>query len=192
MKPCFIFLITIFCFDNSFGQITKGNWLAGGTGSLFSYNGTYRSPNYNYDSKYTQIDLSASVGYFITDKLALGLRPVFSQFKGEITSEGGGITNMKKYGIGPFGRYYFLSVDRPFNIVGDISYQYGINDWHGQSGNINYFSAMAGPVIYFNTSVGLEVLLGYTSRKEDIRNSHEESRKGFQVGVGFQIHLEKE
>jgi len=50
---------------------------------------------------------------------------------------------------------------------------------------------LAGPVIYFNSSVGLEVLLGYSSSLEDVENANKEVRKGFQVAVGFQIHLEK-
>ena len=51
---------------------------------------------------------------------------------------------------------------------------------------------MAGPVIFFNTIAGIEVLIGYSSRYEDEKSSFEDSRKGLQVEIGFQIHLEKE
>ncbi len=50
---------------------------------------------------------------------------------------------------------------------------------------------MAGPVIFFNTSVGLEFLLGYSSSIEDIKDRYKNSIQGFQIGIGFQIHLEK-
>jgi hypothetical protein len=52
---------------------------------------------------------------------------------------------------------------------------------------------MAGPEVFFNSAVGLEVLLGYKSSAEDINNAphaYSDKRKGFQVIVGFQIHLE--
>jgi hypothetical protein len=60
-------------------------------------------------------------------------------------------------------------------------------------GSINTFSASAGPVIYFNSSVGMEFLLGYYSRKEVIQQNGDiiNHQKGFQIGIGFQIHLEK-
>ena len=57
---------------------------------------------------------------------------------------------------------------------------------------------MVGTVVYFNSCVGIEFLLGYSSSLENIEGFREdaedflkETRKGFQMGIGFQIHLEK-
>lgn len=61
MKPFYILILIIFIANSAFGQITQGLWMAGGAGSLFAYNGKYRSPNYNYESELTQIDISASI-----------------------------------------------------------------------------------------------------------------------------------
>jgi hypothetical protein len=189
-------LISIISFSlTAKSQLDKGIWLAGGSGTLYSYNQTYSSPSNNTTSKYTNIELSASIGYFAIDKLVLGLRPSFSSFKGEVTSQGGLITNSKKYSIGPFARYYFLNTDKHYNILTDISYQFGVNKNAlppKEHGKLNSFSVMAGPEIFFNSSVGLEILLGYSIKEESIngQTGYQDNRKGFQVSVGLQIHLE--
>ena len=83
----------IFCFallfsKNSHAQIDKGIWLVGGSGKFYSYNSTYNSTSYSNEAKYTQIDLSPTIGYFVADKLALGIKPTFSSIKGKVTSAG--------------------------------------------------------------------------------------------------------
>ena len=124
-------LVSLFYSTIATAQLDKGVWLGGGSGSFYSYNETYTSPTYNNTAKYTTIDVSASLGFFFIDKLAAGLRPTFSSYKGEVTSPGGGKTNSYKIAIGPFARYYFLNTDKPFNILADVSYQFGINKYLG-------------------------------------------------------------
>lgn len=186
----FIFIASSF-FVTANGQITKGNWLVGGAGSFYSYNNAYTSAAYSNEAEYTRIDIGANVGYFVADKIAFGLRPTFSSFAGRVTSTGGLSTNVQRYFLGPFSRYYFLNTDKQTNILADVSYQLGLFNAGGQKGNLSSFSAMAGPVVYFNSSVGMEFLLGYKYSKDDIEDASVEIRKGFQVTVGFQIHLEK-
>ncbi|MEP6677159.1 MAG: hypothetical protein ABJA78_18505 [Ferruginibacter sp.] len=197
MKNAFFLfsLITISIVAKS--QISKGNWLVGGSGSLYSYNEDYQTtpPVNSVQYKYLNVDISASIGYFLLDKIVLGLRPAFSWFKGKGVSftgnASGGSTDNKRYQIGPFGRYYFLKKDKEFNIVGDISYQYGVVDLNDPSnGHLNTFTISAGPVLYFNSSVGLEILLGYSSRNE-FYGDNKDYRKGFLTSIGLQIDLEK-
>lgn len=190
MKKIFVSFLTFIFFFSAKSQITKGNWLVGGTGKFYSYTSTYTSATYSNEASYTQIDLSPNIGYFIVDKLAFGIRPTLSSIKGEVTTTGGLSTNVQRYWIGPFGRYYFMKPDKQINILTDISYQYGF--FGGISkGKLNTFSAMVGPVVYFNSSVGIEFLLGYSARVEDVEGYQKETRRGFQIGIGFQIHLEK-
>jgi hypothetical protein len=141
--------------------LAKGTWLVGGTGKFYMYNDQTSSSTFFTEAKYTQIDISPSVGYFVIDKLAFGLKPTFSSIKGKVTSSGGLSTNVQRYWIGPFGRYYFLEQDKPYNIVTDVSYQFGFFGGGLIKGKLNTFSILAGPVIYFNPSVGLKFLLGY-------------------------------
>lgn len=67
------------------------------------------------------------------------------------------------------------------------SFGYSGNKLH-EKFKINSFSFSAGPVLYFNTSVGIEFLLNYTTENY-IGISGRSHRIGF--GTGLQIHLEK-
>lgn len=190
-----IFAIFLIAFSSK-GQLTKNNWLVGGTGSFYSYNEDYTAPSVDVTGKWRSIDLSASLGYFFVDKFSAGIRPYFSSYKGE--SSGGGSTNYYMLAIGPFTRYYFLQTDRPFNLLADVSYQFGVNQRLGalhEKGKYKTFSVMAGTEVFFNTVVGLEILLGYKNQIVTIDNSpsaYHSNKKGFQVSIGFQIHLEKD
>lgn len=180
---------------SAYSQIDKDIWLVGGMGSMYSYNEDYTAPSVNVTAKYTSIDLSANVGYFFADKFVTGIRPYFSSFKGQ--SSGGGVTNSFRLAIGPFARYYLLKDDKDFNLLTEISYQFGINNWkEGQpaKGKFNTFSILAGAEIFFNSSVGIEILIGYKNQYASIDNSPSEYnsiKKGFQASIGFQLHLEK-
>ena len=192
-KTLFALLCSTFVFSAK-SQITKGNWLVGGTGNFLSSKNSYSSPTFSSSSDRVDIKISPSVGYFIGDKLGVGLRPSFTKSQGVVNGSGGNInTNENRVEFGPFVRYYFLQTDKQYNILTDFSYQYGLYWFTPTKGNINTFSASAGSVIFFNSSVGLEFLLGYYIRKEVIKANEEYTtkQKGFQVGIGLQIHLEK-
>jgi hypothetical protein len=190
MKQLVISLLLITSSYAAKSQLTKGTWLVGGTGKFYSYNSEISSQNNNTEGKYTQIDLSPNIGYFVADKLALGLKPTFSSIKGKVATTGGLSTNVQRYWLGPFGRYYFLETERQFNLLAELSYQFGLLNAGGQKGDLRTFSALTGPVIFFNSSVGIEFLLGYSYSKEDVESSIKIINKGFQIAVGFQIHLE--
>jgi hypothetical protein len=99
--------------------------------------------------------------------------------------------------VGPFARYYFLNTDKPFNILADVSYQFGYLQQLGllhEKGKNNTFSAMGGTEIFFNSTAGMEILLGYINKTVSIENSpgaFKNSKSGFQVSIGFTLHLEK-
>lgn len=189
MKRLLLLSITIVFFLSAKSQLAKNDWLIGGSGKLYSYTTTnYSTPN-SANTHYTEISISPSIGYFVADRVAFGLRPTFSSLKKRNVEPDDVLYNYKRYLIGPFGRYYFLDSERPFNLLMELCYQYGIPDAGGNNGKLSTFSALTGPVIYFNNTVGLEVLMGYSSRMEDVTNVYYEVRKGFQLAIGFQIHL---
>lgn len=179
----------------TYGQLSKNTWLIGGAGSLYTYTETYNTSSANYTAKYTNIDITASVGYFFMDKLAGGLRPTFSSIKG--SSSGVGSTNSYRLAIGPFVRYYFLDEEKSFNLLADICYQAGINNWkdgYPAKGKYNTFYLQAGAEFFFNSSVGLEFLIGYKSQTASIDNSpsaYNRDLKGLQTSIGLQFHLAK-
>ena len=200
MKTLSTFITLLVISLTTKSQIDKGIWLVGGTGSFYSYNEDYSTPTFNQTAKYTSVDVAASVGYFILDKFAAGLRPSFSSYKGRVVSASvgsGGSTNSYSVAIGPFTRYYFLNPEKPFNILADVSYQFGLNQRLGalrSKGKDNTFSLMGGTEVFFNSTAGMEILLGFTQNVLSIENSPDEfnnKRSGFQVSIGFTLHLEK-
>ncbi len=177
----FLFLLII---TNSNAQLKKGNWLVGGNGSFTMFK--------VLDEKSQFLQLSPDIGYFFFDKFAAGLKPSYTYSYGKSTGTNSIAKNAGFY-FGPFVRYYFLSADKPFNILLEGSYQHGMetkgDSWTTTKYSLNNFSFAAGPVIYFNSSVGLEFLVGYAQSKY-VGETFHESR--LQLGIGFQIHLEKE
>jgi hypothetical protein len=165
-------------------QITKGNWLVGGSGSM--------SIIKNPDEKVNYIQLSPNIGHFFLDKFAAGLKLSFTSGRADAT--GSDFTSKNSaFLFGPFARYYFLKADKPFNILLEGNYQHGMEKkgdrYVSNNYSLNAFSFATGPVIYFNSSVGLEFLLGYGQSKYTISETHENR---FQVAIGLQFHLEKE
>ncbi|MDO9260884.1 MAG: hypothetical protein Q7U08_02960 [Flavobacteriaceae bacterium] len=84
----------------------------------------------------------------------------------------------------------------PYNILAEVNYQFGnlsVSNLPNAKGTLNKLSFLVGPEIFFNSSVGMELLLGYktTTQKMDNPNYISYHENGFQVAVGFQIHLEK-
>ena len=193
-----ITVLLLFGFSyTSTAQLKKGIWLVGGSGSFYAYSEEYSSANINQKGTFTNIDVTATLGYFIIDKFALGLRPGFNSYKGKITTPGGGSTNSFQLVAGPFLRYYFLKVDKPFNFLADLCYQPGINKYlngAGEKGKFNTLSILGGAELFFNSAVGIEILMGYSSKIITIDNTpggFKNTRRGFKTSVGFQIHLDK-
>lgn len=163
-------------------QVTKGNWLVGGN-AVFS---TLKSASTSaVQFKQTNIQLSPVVGYFLKDKFAVGLKPSYT-YGSNIVANTNSIIR-----IGPFARYYLLSTERTFNLISEVSHAYGSISGKGQTEGqrFNTFSLSAGPVIYFNSSVGLEFLIAYSNTKVVNFTGHNNE---LNFGIGFQFHLEKD
>lgn len=201
MKNFYFILLLSFSTTNSSAQLEKGTKLVGGSGTFYSYTENYsNNQSYSQTAKYTNIDLNVTMGYFIIDKLVVGLKPSYSSFKGEVVSSNagsGGKTNSYKIAVGPFTRYYFLKNEKPLNVLAEASYQMGINKFLGvlkEKGRSNTFSFLVGPEIFFNDTAGLEFLFGYTNKLVTIDNSagaFENKKSGLQISIGITLHLDK-
>ncbi len=166
------------------GQITKSNWMVGGNGEFYYDKTTFSTG----ESSSSNISISPKIGYFIKDKFVLGL---FGSL-GTVTTKTNALkTRYSAYGIGPFTRYYFLSTEDNINLLFEINGAYNEQSNSSVTSKSSFisYSAMTGPVIFLNTSVGVEFLLGYKGYKEtktDVRNG------GVHFNIGIQVHLEKE
>lgn len=175
-----LFSITfLILFSIANAQITKGNWMVGGMASFAKQ----EQESATGKIKSTRLLVTPNIAYFLVDKFAAGLKPSLDLNSNNING-----TKVKNnlVGIGPFVRYYFLPADNIVNLFGEADYQFSSGS-NGYRENLYFFSA--GPVIYFNTSVGLEFTLNYEIIK---RKDAAISAKTFFLGIGFQIHLEKE
>ncbi len=176
-------------------QLDKKYWLFGGSGSFFSYNDDFTTTGQpTVSGKLTEINLSANVGYFIFDKFAAGLRPGVNSIKSRsLNSAGAGTKNIIVF-LGPFARYYFFDKEKLFNIVLDGTYQIGSQTNFEGRGVFRKASVMAGPELFLNSSVGIEFLIGYLYQKQSIDKTqsgyyYQNIKNGFNVSIGFQIHL---
>ncbi|MBS1736192.1 MAG: hypothetical protein JSS98_06230 [Bacteroidetes bacterium] len=199
MKYFFLFSFILALSISANGQLDKNYWLVGGSGSFYSYNDDFTTTGQpTVSGKLTDINLSANVGYFFFDKFAAGVRPGFYSIKTRIPyTQGGAQTHGTIIYVGPFIRYYLLNKEKQFNILVDGAYQFGshlqgISD--RDKGVIRNASIMTGPVLFFNNSVGIELLVGYLYQKKTLDNPQSgfsSEKKGFNISIGFQIHLIK-
>jgi hypothetical protein len=134
----------------------------------------------------------------------------YSSTSNPFMSKSHGETKASGWGISPFLRYYFLPVGRKVNVFADGAYS--CNDetsksssWFRQdnpppgspsygesfsktSYTSNSFSVSAGPVIFINPKVSLELSVGYkhrTAKKQDLTSN------SILLGTGFQVYFGK-
>lgn len=164
------FLITI----ATSGQISKGNWMMGGTGAF----GNSKVTSLGAEDTGFYLNLYPNVGYFFIDKLAVGTNAslvlAFQQ------------KSAGAWGVGPYVRYYFLEKEKTINVFSELNY-YAERRSDSDDLKFNTFNIKAGTVLFLNSSVGIEVALNYSTQKT---NQNFENRAIY-LNVGFQIHLEK-
>ena len=173
-----LFLLLIFL-TKAYSQITKGNWLVGGSGTV----SRQQEKLIGSEVKSTNIQLSPDLGYFIFDKFSVGLRPNFGYIDLKTSTYHSQTTS---WAVGPFARYYFLPDENKTNLFTETAYQY-LSSSDGGSQNLFLFSG--GPVIFFNNSVALELTANYKIFR--IHNT-ETSSKTFFIAIGLQVHLVKD
>lgn len=153
-----------------FAQTQKSNWLVGGS-ALFN---SQEVEGFNT----TTFLVNPGAGYFIMDDLAIGANIQFSSIKEE------GYDAFTTLAFGPFVRYYFVNLGPKTKLFGNGSFGFG-NVKYGDSESFTTWELSAGPAIFLNKHVALEIALGYSSQK--FQDTDATNAFGFRVG--FQIHL---
>ncbi|PYE78343.1 hypothetical protein DFQ11_1373 [Winogradskyella epiphytica] len=176
MKTIKLFFLISFIYTSANAQITEGNWLVGGSGN-------YSSQTFKFDNgekeKRDVITIKPNIGYFIKDKFAIGASLRYEK-----------INRFDIYGGGLFSKYYFLEVDKTFNLFAQIHYDY-VNtvsplERGDTSISSSYYGVRVGQVIFFNSVVGLEFAIEY--ERGNLGSGNVDNIKAV---LGFQIHLEK-
>lgn len=168
-----------------FSQTEKGDWLAGGGGSLF-----FLKDNTSTQSSFT---LSPRVGYFVRNNFALGLSmPVgYSNSWLRNSFDDYGFNNFS-WGLGLFGRYYFLPNKTKLFLQGE----YGITRLATRmpansfpfkySENKAFYRLGVGAVHFITPNVGVEAILDYRKQNVEFLNSE---RKGWNIEIGLFSYL---
>lgn len=186
MKSIKLFFTAIlFCSITTNAQITKGNWMVGGNGNLSSYETKYINNGSGVINKGVGINISPNLGYFFSNKFVAGLSTNIGYTKPKNYESSFG------YGVGPFVRYYFLKEEKRVNLFAQTNYIFGETKSGSNKSQSNGYGFKAGPVIFFNSSVGLEMSIDYNSSKLTPNGAESSTYNNFQIGLGFQIHLEK-
>ncbi|TAG29825.1 MAG: hypothetical protein EAZ35_09380 [Sphingobacteriia bacterium] len=166
---------------NKITMKTKDNWMFGGSFSISHSKVTFQ----NDANLSTQIITNPKVGYFLANNLAIG---IVSKFGWQHEKSAFSSTRYTNFGIGPFCRYYFLPLENRTNLLIEGSSTYNIYKYSLSTTASKYldYSLLAGPVVFLNSSVGLEILVGYNSIKEV------DSKRGrISFNIGIQYHFDK-
>ena len=172
MKKVLLAAIVLMSAQAGFSQISKGQWLVGGTAGFASEKqGSFKT---------TTVNISPDAGYFFADKLAAGLRVGFQ------SSKETGSDAVSAFAVAPFVRYYFLPTGQQVNIFADGEYGFGSAKSSGVSASVNEFKISAGPAVFLSPSVALEFAIYYQSLGG---RYYTERANAFGLGIGFQVHL---
>ena len=183
LKQFYIFSFLMILALTANSQITKGNWLFGG-------NINFSSNDYSSDlGNQTTVDfrVSGRVGYIIFDKFVAGLAPnlLFNKVDGFSTVKSTDIF------LGPFARYYILPSGQRVNVFAEGEFTLGFLKGSGtERENAQRYAVAVGPVIFLNSSVGLEFSISYAYT--NFTTPGNVKTKVFQSGIGLQFYLERD
>ena len=133
---CLAFSFVFLTQNVVFGQIHKGSWLIGGSGSLYAAKDkSEASSNPIFETKNRGIYFNADVGYFFTDRIAFGGQLAASFGYDYIntfdtnTQEGRQQTSNGQYvGLKPYGRYYFTP-NQKLKCYGELALNTGFSNY---------------------------------------------------------------
>jgi hypothetical protein len=139
-------------------------------------------------SKVKTLDIAPNIGYFIIDRLAVGLRPGLTLNSSDVPSAK---VKSTTYTFAPFIRYYFLKNCDRFNVFADADYGYSKTNYSDPAYFENYESNAylfaIGPSIFLSENISLEFTVGYKSYKDNYISKRSTT---ILTQLGFQIHFD--
>lgn len=181
-----LILLLFLCFLSFLGmqaQTEKGQWLVGATTSGFSFSKRQSTSTFN-------ANLNPSVGYFVANNLATGLR-VGTYFA---SNYDGFLQRYYNYGVSlnAFGRYY-IPLSQRLKIPIDLEAGIGTGASKQSSGTITGSSFNAGAhtglSCFINSHASIDLLAGYSGFKP-LNNISSQSWSGNLNGqLGFSLYF---
>jgi outer membrane protein len=191
-----------------FAQVEKGKWLMACSSNIgidigkFKWEATDGGIMSEY--KYTEFNITPMAGYFVIDKLAVGLIMDYYSYKDENLDNNATWKN-HTFTIGPFAKYYIMEYKHIWPFVGaGIGFGSGKSGSEGSDGikwNILTYRIGAGATYFLNDNVGIDLSLGYNYDAKKYDNTGEAKstnasdnknyNSGFKLSVGFVVTLGK-
>lgn len=184
MKLSNIIIILILSISSTVhAQISKRNWMMGGNGS-FSSSERYPVQSRIQGAKIKELIISGRLGYFFVDKFVAGAAVKYYKYD----RRGDNVSNLN-YGL--YSRYYILNKEKVVNIFAEGGYYLGrISFNNAKDNDFQYgYSVSAGPSVFFNQSVAMELGVEYSSSR--FTGVSNDRLNALNVFLGFQIFLEK-
>lgn len=199
----FIFLsFTLFAQDDDARPTDKGSFLVNGALG-FNVSKVDMPESIFKDISRFNVSLSPRAGYFVIDRLAVGLETSFTFSREKIdyvdvtfpidyvSDLEDQITTTTMLSAGPFVRYYLKN-----GIFAEASIGFGKlnskrDDYLGTlelERNFFSYELGVGYAIFFNNSVSLEPFLSYQF-EEQTENENETTTSGLNLGVGFTFYF---
>ena len=188
MKIFTLFFLLFIITTTAFTQIKKGQYLLGGG---INFESTREESSIYLTNKSSNFFISPTIGYFIVDKMAGGLRIDFGSYDSKSDNVE---THFTTTTISPFLRYYLLPVPKKINAFIDVGYLHNKTKWSSLSNPGYYEKAKGyyisvGPSIFLAEQIALEFTLGYKHSKSD--NFGKTKSNIINSGFGLQIHFGK-
>lgn len=195
MKKVVLTAIAVFAFGFVNAQESTENSSEGFSKSdVFITGSVGYSSTKELDSKLTKLNFSPKAGYFVTDKIAVGLALNVATYKDENGFDE--MTKLNIFSAGAFGRYYFTPGSK-FSVFGQLGFDITTskttieridnNGFNFRSvGKTNGFGVVLAPGINYFLSDHFAIeatwaVLGYNTDKQD--GSVNISRDTFDIGL---------
>lgn len=193
-------MLLIFISSMTFGQVEKGKWMLGAGSNLGIDIGKLSSGTNDNSSeyKYSQFNLSPQVGYFVIDKLPVGLFMDYEYDKRKPTDSDNSWKS-SSITIGPFVRYYILEYNKIWPYVegsAGIGTIKTIEKYGSESSTLTTKTSslkLGGGATYFvNENIGIDLFMGYkqnVSKRDDPLGSKSSAEEFKDIESSFGINL---
>ncbi len=178
--------VAVFGFTNVNAQDEKSYGFSEGDIFLEGNIGFGSENDKNVDAKSNSFNISPKLGFFISEDLAIGGVLSFSSFKEEVA--GTDVFDQTGFGVGAFGRYYFLDLGERFKTFTEFGVGYSSNKDQISDVSLNTIGAgLDLGINYFVTekialTFGLRNVLSFSSTKADSDGA--EAVSNFNLGFG--------
>lgn len=213
MKKIAFAILAITLTNSYYAQLSKGTFMPG-AGINYYYDSTsnHDTTNKNYSSnKISSLNLHMKFGYFITNKIVIGIIGGYRKYSGKSTSEytsSNRVTNSSKQisntvYTGLFLRSYKITNNGKFGFFGQLTSVYGIgktlenskytndgiitlnNEYHKTSNSFDV-NLSAGVVYFVHDKIGIEASFGAIGYNRQSNKSYDKSKQtGYGNETGF-------